>query len=324
MCPFNNSGNDAFYTLVAFQYLIDPENTRIPPARTSKREGFPMVATAPGPLNQLSSSSAKYRKRSSMSTEEVAAGGWQARLNTMNGSSPSFTVPVNDADPRGRPSALRSSTYDSRRSGSFSRPNGGPAVDSGSGGSGASSPRFAPPEYGSTSSRHKPVNGTGSNGRGGKAFPSRPPLPRGDSSDSDLSPPHAPFARDDYPKNRRNGSSYSSDDSGPRRASPLPGASPQTRSNSTRISPATASGAHSSPSIVVTEHGAMAARNRKDSNHAERNTISSDPRSENSGTVSLNDPVKRPQSELTPASPKSSKGGGFLSSFRRLSIRPSA
>ncbi|KAG8927383.1 hypothetical protein FRC02_008244 [Tulasnella sp. 418] len=44
--PFNNSGNDAFYTLLCFQYMSDPEGTKIPQPRSAQKDGFPVVASS--------------------------------------------------------------------------------------------------------------------------------------------------------------------------------------------------------------------------------------------------------------------------------------
>ncbi|KAG8901395.1 hypothetical protein FRB99_005331 [Tulasnella sp. 403] len=179
--PFNNSGNDAFYTLLSFQYLVDPEGTRIPPPKASKREGFPMVASMPnmamgmgamgmmnpmldpmamvnsfGALNGTGSSpegsvKPRHMKRMSGGTEEFGVTpSWQQRLSMMNGSMPSLAAATGVASAggpgssRGRASAAPGGSTPSGGSGerrSGSMPRTGGGK---AGGSGSSSPRLPP------------------------------------------------------------------------------------------------------------------------------------------------------------------------------------
>ncbi|KAG8883948.1 hypothetical protein FRB98_002728 [Tulasnella sp. 332] len=111
LAPFNNSGNDAFYTLLMFQYLIDPEGTRIPPPKVAQRDGMPMVVptmsmssvqlngngyTASGGTGSVRP---KNAHRSSAGTDKELAlngamggpNGLQGRLGMFNGSMPSFS-----------------------------------------------------------------------------------------------------------------------------------------------------------------------------------------------------------------------------------------
>ncbi|KAG9034183.1 hypothetical protein FRB95_013702 [Tulasnella sp. JGI-2019a] len=112
LSPFNNSGNDAFYSLLMFQYLIDPEGTRIPPPKVAKRDGLPMVvpsaAVLPttqvygnGPGSVGTGPRPRNAHRLSVGTEKelsfnpgVVVGGpngWQGRLSMFNGSMPTFS-----------------------------------------------------------------------------------------------------------------------------------------------------------------------------------------------------------------------------------------
>jgi len=301
-----------------------------------------MVATIPQGMNTMSNGSGTFPKRGSLSmSAEDMAPMWQ-RMSTMNGSFPSFQPQGNPSSAtgsgKGRPSALRASTFDAdRRSGAIPNPSGNGAAGGGStSGSGGSSPQLPSPSdpRSSFGSRSKLSNGPSTSSPKGKSFPSRPPIPgrQQHSSEDEFSPPQAPFAREAALKNRsRNTSSYSSDDSGgtTRRASPLPGGSGSLSSSRTSSA---AHGVSSSPSIVVTDHGLLVGRTRKDSSPAERNTIASDPRANSSGTISLNDSVKdkRPQSDIVSSnlkvSPTKEKAhsGGFLATIKRLSMRPSA
>lgn len=115
LAPYNNSGNDAFYTLLIFQYLIDPEGTQVPPPKVAKRDGMPVVI--PGTMPHLNgmvngNGNSKNSKRLSIGTDKelgfataaagvVSAGahrgsfgaqnGWQTRMSMFNGSMPSFS-----------------------------------------------------------------------------------------------------------------------------------------------------------------------------------------------------------------------------------------
>ncbi|KAG8982484.1 hypothetical protein FRB90_006757, partial [Tulasnella sp. 427] len=186
LCPFNNSGNDAFYTLLAFQHLIEPETTRLPPPRVKQRDGYPMVA-APPPMPQngsfsmgiLNGAGSGMRtmngnggttRRLSAGLDELSVAQQAARMSMMNGSMPSFFPPagqnggsssgsIKGTGPRGRPpnQGPNKSDRDSesrRRSGSMPRSIGP---------SGPSSPRL-PPDQQRSNSRPKMINGGSSHG----------------------------------------------------------------------------------------------------------------------------------------------------------------
>ncbi|KAG8971910.1 hypothetical protein FRC05_010579 [Tulasnella sp. 425] len=346
LCPFNNSGNDSFYTLLAFQHLLEPETTQLPPPRAKQRDGYPMVAAQPMPQNGMMNGGMRSLNGNGAATRTLSVGidelgvaqqaTLQARMSMMNGSMPSFfppgTTPQNGGSssgsikggtgPRGRPPNSGPNKSDRemearRRSGSMPRSIGP---------SGPSSPRLAPDQQRS-SSRPKLVspNSGSSHGHGGPTPNRRPAHNRTDSSD-DFTPPQAPFARDPFERSNslpgrrgRNSGSFSSmDDFGSqRRNSNAPGRpSPSAPTTPTSIPP--------SPSITVTDHNGL--RTSGDRSSGSSREVAARNMNRSAPAISLNEPKEqRPQSEvITSTSRASTKDkGGFLSNtFKRLSMKP--
>ncbi|KAG8895839.1 hypothetical protein FRC00_006833 [Tulasnella sp. 408] len=350
LCPFNNSGNDAFYTLLAFQHLLEPETTRLPPPRVKQRDGYPMVAPQPmpqngslgmpgmmnGSLRTLNANGAATR-RLSVGIDELGAAQQatlQARMSMMNGSMPSFfppgQMPQNGGSssgsnqgtgPRGRPPNLGLNKSDMevdtrRRSGSMPR-----SIKQ----SGPSSPRL-PPDQQRSSSRPKMINPNSgsSHGHGGTTSSRRPGHNRTDSGD-DFTPPQAPFARDPFERSNslpgrrgRNSGSFSSmDDFGSqRRNSNAPGRP------SPVPSPTTPNGMPQSPSITVTDHNGL--RSSGDRSSGSSREVAARNMNRSAPAISLNENKdQRPQSEVITSRASAKEKGGFLSStFKRLSMRP--